>query len=38
VPTHLDIALRAIYWRRFDGAVLLAIAGIAAVACMSYFV
>lgn len=38
VPTHLDMALRAIYWRRFDGAVLLAVAGIAAVACMSYFV
>ena len=32
VPTHLDMALKAIYWRRFDGAVLLAVAGTAAVA------
>jgi len=37
VPTHLDMALKAIYWRRFDGAVLLAVAGTAAVACLHYF-
>jgi len=36
VPTHLDMALKAIYWRRFDGAVLLAVALIAAVACVRY--
>lgn len=37
VPTHLDMALKAIYWRRFDGAVLLAVAVTCAAACLSYF-
>ncbi len=23
LPTHLDMVLKTIYWRRFDGAVLL---------------
>jgi hypothetical protein len=36
VPTHLDMALKTIYWRRFDGAALLAVAGVAAIACLSY--
>lgn len=33
LPTHLDMVLKTIYWRRFDGAVLLAVAvtGVAAL-------
>lgn len=31
-PTHLDLLLKIVYWRRLDGAVLLAAAAAAAVA------
>lgn len=36
-PTHLDMLLKAIYWRRFDGAALLTAAATGAVACLRYF-
>jgi hypothetical protein len=36
-PTHLDMVLRTIYWRRFDGAALLAVAATGAAACLTYF-
>ncbi len=36
LPTHLDLVLKIIYWRRFDGAVLLAAAATGVAACLSY--
>jgi hypothetical protein len=36
LPTHLDMLLKTIYWRRFDGAVLLAVAATGAAAFLSY--
>ncbi len=37
LPTHLDMVLRTIYWRRFDGAALLAVAATGTAACLTYF-
>lgn len=34
---HLDLLVKTIYWRRFDGAALLAVAAAAAVAALHYF-
>ena len=34
---QLDVLLKTVYWRRFDGAVVLAIAGAAAAASVLYF-
>jgi hypothetical protein len=36
LPTHLDMVLKTIYWRRFDGAVLLAVAATGLAACVRY--
>ncbi len=36
VTTHLDVLLKHVYWRRVDGAVLLAAAAVALVACAGY--
>jgi hypothetical protein len=36
LPTHLDMVLKTIYWRRFDGAVLLAAAATGVAACLRY--
>jgi len=35
--THLEMLLKAMYWRRLDGAVLLTAAATGAVACLRYF-
>jgi hypothetical protein len=37
VVTHLDLLLKTVYWRRIDGAALLAFAVTAAVAAVRYF-
>jgi len=37
VITHLDVLLKTVCWRRIDGAVLLAAAATALVACAGYF-
>ena len=37
LTTHLDVLLKTVYWRRVDGAVLLAAAATALVACAGYF-
>jgi hypothetical protein len=37
VTTHLEVLLRTVYWRRIDGAVLLAAAATALVACAGYY-
>lgn len=37
LPTHLDMVLKTIYWRRFDGAVLLAAAATGVTACLRHF-
>jgi hypothetical protein len=37
VATHLDLLLKTVYWRRIDGAALLAFAVTAAVAAVRYF-
>ncbi len=37
VVTHLDLLLKTVYWRRIDGAALLAFAITAAVAAVRYF-
>lgn len=34
---HLDLLLRTVYWRRLDGAMLLAVAATATAASVSYF-
>lgn len=34
---QLDVLLKTVYWRRFDGAALLAVAVAAALACLRYF-
>lgn len=34
---HLDVLLKTVYWRRFDGAALLAVAAAAAVVSFRYF-
>lgn len=36
VPTHLDMVLKTIYWRRFDGALLLAMAATGLAAFVRY--
>jgi len=36
-PTHLEMLLKAMYWRRLDGAALLTVAATGAVACLRYF-
>jgi len=35
VPTHLDLLLKTVRWRRFDGVVLLAVAAVAATGFFS---
>jgi hypothetical protein len=37
LPTHLDVLLKTVRWRRIDGAVLLAAAATALAACAGYF-
>jgi len=37
VPVHLDFLRKTVYWRRFDGAMLLAVAAVAVVASVRYF-
>ena len=37
LPTHLDMVLKTIYWRRFDGAMLLAAAATGVAACLRHF-
>ncbi len=37
LTTHLDVLLKAVRWRRIDGAVLLAAAATALAACAGYF-
>ena len=37
VPTHLDVVLKTMYWRRIDGVALLAAAAAAFAACLSYY-
>jgi hypothetical protein len=37
LTTHLDVLLKTVRWRRIDGAVLLAAAATALVACAGYF-
>ena len=37
LPTHLDMVLKTIYWRRFDGAVLLAVAATGVAAFLRSF-
>ena len=36
-PTHLEMVLKTIYWRRFDGAALLMVAATGTFACLRYF-
>jgi len=36
LPTHLDMLLKTIYWRRFDGVVLFAVAATGVAAFLSY--
>jgi hypothetical protein len=36
-PTHLEMVLKIIYWRRFDGAALLMVAATGTCACLRYF-
>jgi hypothetical protein len=36
LPTHLGMVLKTIYWRRFEGAVLLAAAATGVAACLRY--
>lgn len=36
-PTHLDMVLKTIFWRRLDGAALLTAAATGTLACLRYF-
>ena len=36
-PTHLEMVLKTIYWRRVDGAALLMVAATGTFACLRYF-